>query len=45
MSFDDYNNVIQPKVTGAWNLHNALSAQTVDFFTFSIPFRGEPGAP
>ena len=32
MSFNDYNNVIQPKVAGAWNLHNALSMQTVDFF-------------
>jgi hypothetical protein len=32
MSFDNYNNVIQPKVTGAWNLHNCLSKNDLDFF-------------
>lgn len=32
MTFDDYNNVVQPKVAGAWNLHNSLSEHTLDFF-------------
>ena len=32
MTFDDYNNVVQPKVAGAWNLHNSLSGHTLDFF-------------
>jgi hypothetical protein len=32
MSFDNYNTVIQPKVTGAWNLHNCLSKNDLDFF-------------
>ena len=32
MSFDDYNNVVQPKVAGAWHLHNTLADQTLDFF-------------
>lgn len=30
--FDDYNNVVQPKVAGAWNLHNSLSEHQLDFF-------------
>ncbi|KAK6067118.1 polyketide synthase [Seiridium cupressi] len=32
MSFDNYNNVVQPKVAGAWNLHNSLSEHELDFF-------------
>ncbi|KAI0132887.1 polyketide synthase [Xylariales sp. AK1849] len=32
MGFDNYNNVIQPKVAGAWNLHNSLSENKLDFF-------------
>lgn len=32
MTFDDYNNVVQPKVAGAWNLHNSLSEHALDFF-------------
>lgn len=32
MTFDDYNNVVQPKVAGAWNLHNSLSDHNLDFF-------------
>lgn len=32
MNFDDYRKVIQPKVAGAWNLHNCLSAYKLDFF-------------
>jgi hypothetical protein len=32
MSYDNYHNVVQPKVAGAWNLHNVLSAQQLDFF-------------
>jgi hypothetical protein len=32
MSFNDYNTVVQPKVAGAWNLHNSLLEQKLDFF-------------
>jgi hypothetical protein len=32
MSFDNYNNVTESKVTGAWNLHNCLSKTDLDFF-------------
>lgn len=32
MTFDDYNNVVQPKVAGAWNLHHALAEHNLDFF-------------
>lgn len=32
MSFDNYKNVTQSKVTGAWNLHNCLSKTDLDFF-------------
>lgn len=32
MTFDNYNDVIQPKVAGAWNLHNGLSKHDLDFF-------------
>lgn len=32
MTFDDYNNVVQPKVAGAWNLHHSLSDHRLDFF-------------
>jgi hypothetical protein len=32
MSFENYNNVIQPKVAGAWNLHHCLSKTDLDFF-------------
>ena len=32
MSFHNYNDVVQPKVAGAWNLHNSLSNQDLDFF-------------
>lgn len=34
MSVDDFNTVVRPKVTGTWNLHNALasSQHELDFF-------------
>lgn len=34
MSFEAYQQVIQPKVTGAWNIHNALAGHgiPVDYF-------------
>ncbi|KAG0652505.1 Reducing polyketide synthase [Hyphodiscus hymeniophilus] len=32
MTFDNYNNVVQPKVAGAWNLHKSLSDHDLDFF-------------
>ena len=31
-SVDDYNEVVRPKVQGAWNLHNCLSKTELDFF-------------
>ena len=32
MTFDDYDNVVRPKVAGAWNLHHSLSDHRLDFF-------------
>ncbi|KAK8167444.1 polyketide synthase [Phyllosticta citribraziliensis] len=32
MSFDDYKTVVQSKVDGAWNTHNALRDTKLDFF-------------
>ena len=32
MSYDQYNAVIESKVRGAWNLHNALKDAPLDFF-------------
>jgi hypothetical protein len=32
MSWEDWNQVTRPKVDGAWNLHNALLDQPLDFF-------------
>ena len=32
MSYEQYNSVIESKVHGAWNLHNALKAKSLDFF-------------
>ncbi|KAK3315828.1 putative polyketide synthase [Apodospora peruviana] len=32
MSFDNYDNVVQPKVAGAWNLHKTLANHQLDFF-------------
>ncbi|KAK8257361.1 polyketide synthase [Phyllosticta capitalensis] len=32
MCFDDYQTVIQSKVAGAWNTHNALKDTKLDFF-------------
>ncbi|KAI8933464.1 hypothetical protein NX059_009202 [Plenodomus lindquistii] len=32
MSWDQWTDVIEPKVTGAWNLHHALRDQQLDFF-------------
>jgi acyl carrier protein len=32
MTYDQYTTVIESKVQGAWNFHNALSHQTLDFF-------------
>ncbi|KAF2088078.1 polyketide synthase [Saccharata proteae CBS 121410] len=33
MTFEDYETVIRPKVSGAWNIHNALLGTPLDFFT------------
>ena len=32
MNFESYQAVIQPRVQGTWNLHNALLEQPLDFF-------------
>ncbi|PNY26863.1 Polyketide synthase [Tolypocladium capitatum] len=32
MSFDDYETVVRSKVSGAWNMHNALLDTPLDFF-------------
>lgn len=32
MTYEDYMNVIKPKVAGAWNLHRSLSTHDLDFF-------------
>jgi NAD(P)-dependent dehydrogenase (short-subunit alcohol dehydrogenase family) len=32
MSYQDWTDVIQPKVDGAWNLHNELAGGELDFF-------------
>jgi acyl carrier protein len=32
MTFDQYTSVIESKVHGAWNFHNALKSQALDFF-------------
>ncbi|KAF8846720.1 hypothetical protein BDZ45DRAFT_755700 [Acephala macrosclerotiorum] len=32
MTFDEYNSVMEGKVRGAWNFHNALKDQPLDFF-------------
>ena len=32
MSYEQYNTVIESKVRGAWNFHNALKFQPLDFF-------------
>lgn len=32
MTFDQYTSVIESKVQGAWNFHNALSTTPLDFF-------------
>jgi hypothetical protein len=32
MTFEQYATVIESKVQGAWNFHNALKAQCLDFF-------------
>jgi acyl carrier protein len=32
MTYEEYNTVIESKVQGAWNLHNALQSHMLDFF-------------
>lgn len=32
MTYDEYNTVIESKVRGAWNFHNALKNKPLDFF-------------
>ncbi|KAI9721418.1 MAG: Type I Iterative PKS [Chrysothrix sp. TS-e1954] len=31
-TYEDYTKVVEPKVNGAWNLHNSLLHETLDFF-------------
>lgn len=42
MSFDDYNQVIRPKVAGSWNLHNLLP-KSLDFFIMLSSVSGVVG--
>jgi hypothetical protein len=32
MTFEEYATFIKSKVQGAWNFHNALKSQSLDFF-------------
>lgn len=32
MTFDDYNQVVEAKLSGTWNFHHALAGQKLDFF-------------
>ncbi|GAP88125.1 putative polyketide synthase [Rosellinia necatrix] len=40
MPFEDWEAVIQPKIEGTWNLHNALARQSLDFFVLFSSFAG-----
>lgn len=44
VDFQDWTDVIQPKVQGAWSLHNALSNQELDFFIMLSSISGIVGS-
>lgn len=43
MTFDDYDAVVQSKVAGAWNAHNALAGIDLDFFLLLSSVAGTVG--
>lgn len=43
MDLDTYNAVIQPRVQGTWNLHEALANQPLDFFVLFSSIAGMVG--
>lgn len=43
MIYDEYNTVIESKVRGAWNFHNALKAAPLDFFVAITSAAGAVG--
>ncbi|PSN58560.1 putative polyketide synthase, partial [Corynespora cassiicola Philippines] len=45
VSHNDFNAVIQPKVRGTWNLHQALSDAPLDFFILISSVAGVMGTP
>ena len=42
-TFEDWNAVVDPKVKGTWNLHNALKDQPLDFFVLFSSISGIVG--
>ncbi|KAK5991578.1 Highly reducing polyketide synthase gloL [Cladobotryum mycophilum] len=44
-SYEDWTTVHSPKVTGTWNLHNALSETKLDFFVLLGSLSGVVGHP
>lgn len=40
MSYADWNAAVKPKVQGAWNLHNVLKDQVLDFFVLASSLFG-----
>ncbi|KAL1878201.1 putative secondary metabolism biosynthetic enzyme [Diaporthe australafricana] len=45
MPYSDWQTVMTPRVTGAWNLHHALSGSELDFFVLLGSFSGIVGQP
>lgn len=45
MPYSDWQTVMGPRVTGAWNLHHALSSAELDFFVLLGSFSGMVGQP
>lgn len=45
MPYSDWQTVMNPRVTGAWNLHNVLSSAQLDFFVLLGSFSGMVGQP
>jgi thioester reductase-like protein len=43
MTFDQWNEVLAPKVQGTWNLHHALDGQALDFFVLFSSLTGIMG--
>lgn len=45
MTFEDWQTALEPRVTGAWNLHKALQDASLDFFVTLGSFSGMVGQP